>query len=273
MTYPGIEPIPQVMPPPALTDPTLLLQQFQPLNLTQPLKRSIIVSAEGLEKHGKTTFMGSMPEPLIIFTTDMAGIRRANLTERFPHKDIRLVTLNDVDMSSHPDTIKDQAKSAVDDFKRQWRVALSAGRSVGIDNASDLWLLFRLAEFGRVKIESKTFGSEYDGINADFTNIIRQAYKHSVNVCLLHQVNAQRDERGKIVAGSYSRKGFRHMGPLVDELVSIYRTDDDGKFMLRVIESGFNASLRNQEWEVSADVAFIDYALKVFPRSTPDQWL
>jgi hypothetical protein len=256
-----------------MTNPVALLSQFKPLESLSQSKLSLTVSAEGLEKNGKTTFVGSAPEPLVIFTTDFAGIRRAQLDKRFPGKDIRVEVLPEIDMNAHADNIKSSAKKAVDDFKSKWDNALRAARSVGVDNASDLWLLFRLAEFGRTKIDSRTFGSEYDGINADFTNVIRQSYKCAVNVILLHQVNAQRDEKGKITAGSYSRKGFRHLGPLVDELVYLYRNDDNGDFMLRVIESGFNSSLRNLEWKTNPDVAFIDYALKVFPQSTPDQWL
>jgi hypothetical protein len=256
-----------------MSDPSILLEQFNPLKNLQPIKQSIIVSVEGLEKSGKDTFMGSAPEPLIVFNNDYAGLRRARLDERFKGKDIRVVFIPEIDMNAHPDNIKDQAKRAVDLFRKQYDLALSAGRSIGIDNASDLWLLFRLAEFGRNKIESKTFGSEYDGINADFSGIVKQAARYPVNLILLHQVNSQRDERGKLVPGSYSRKGFRHMGPLVDEIISLYRDDDSNKFMLRVLDSGFNAMLKGSEWEWQPDIAFIDYALKVFPNSTPDQWL
>ncbi len=259
--------MPTIPPPPTVTAaPLNPLDNFQPY--VQNIKWRLALCVQGMQKRGKTHFALTAPGPIVVFTTDPAGLDRVKPADKFPGKDIRVHEIPAVAKNGHPDIVKEAAGKAWQELKRLNIAALDSARTVVYDSFTDIWLLARLAEFGKDK---GVKGIHYSGINAEFLEFSREFRTRNANLILLHKEGEERDDDGKIINGLYKREGFGKLEFAVDDVIRCYREDPD-KFSIQVLDSQ-NPAINGKVFPSDPQMAFATVAMAIFPNTTPDMWL
>jgi hypothetical protein len=126
----------------------------------------------------------------------------------------------------------------------------------------------RIARFGRL---TQVMPYQYGPVNAEYRNVIREAYKWDKNVILLHKMKAQyiNDKR----TGEYDRAGFSDTGFLVQVNARAYRygSEDGGAFAFMVEDCRQEPDLQDMEFE--GEMAnFPTLAAMVLPSVDPKEW-
>lgn len=199
------------------------------------IQRKLILSVEGQEKEGKTHFGLTAPGPIAFFDMDIGteGVVQKFLdekevwTKRYDFKDV----MN-----------QDHWVVTWEEFKTDYKATVRA-RTIGtviVDTMTEAWELARLARFGRIE---QVKPHHYGPVNAEFRDLIRNAYDGMTHVILIHKM------KGEYVNDKYTgrrvRAGFSDMGFLVQMSVRVWR-DEDG-FHLRILDSRHDADLVGME--------------------------
>ena len=110
---------------------------------SEPVRQRLIWRGYGEPGSRKTSFGLEAPGPLVIFSFDK-GLE--GVVERYQeHKDIYL---KEYEWSPTEDLSQEDAQALRDEFIGDFTHALAHARTVLIDKETDLWELFRYAEFG-----------------------------------------------------------------------------------------------------------------------------
>jgi len=223
----------------------------------------IIVSLSALEKQGKTHFALTAPGPIAFFSTD---IGEEGVVSKFTKDKV----IHIMDVARIGEDAAEQAPEEWDRFAKAYHGALADKkvRSIIIDTATEIWELLRIARFGRL---TQVMPYQYGPVNAEYRNLIREAYKFDKNLILIHKMKAQyiNDKR----TGEYDRAGFSDTGFLVQVNATAYRydADDGGKFAFTVADCRQQPDL--QEMEFEGDMAnFPALAMMVLPDIDPTAW-
>ncbi len=220
-------------------------------------KRRLIVVVQGHEKTGKTHFALTAPGPIGIFDLD---IGTEGVVEKFAtDKEIHLAEY----AVSFPYDQK-VAEKTWQQFRNDYKVILggSGVRTGIIDNAVEAFELLRIAKLGRLQ---QVMPHLYSGVNGEFRELLRMAYKSDTNLILIHKLRKQYVQEAW--NGKYERAGFGDMGYLAQVIVETFREDD--VFKLRVLDCRQNPMIKGL---VIEKPTFMKLALAVYPDSTEDQW-
>lgn len=251
-----------VIPPP----PMSALDNFKPYVPRSTYRFATVV--QGKEKEGKTNFALTAPGPIVFFSTDPAGFYRCQPDVRFPGKDIRPYFIPDYMRNGHPDVVKESAGRVWRELRNLHTLALQGARTVVYDSFTDIWVLARMAEFGKNQVK----GIHYGPVNAEFHEFIREYDKYGANLILLHKETEDYNEEGNKIRGSAQRKGFSDIGFDVDEIVRC-TLEEPSNFKIQVIRSGLNAQINGKVFNADPSTAFVDYAMQVYPQSMPTDWM
>lgn len=245
---------------------------------TQPKPRIIGLSV-GEVGSGKTAFWLSAPGPIAFF--DMGEYGTEGVIEDFQaHKDIYIKNFEWSPIEG--ETTQAEARDVRDAFMADFELAVQNARTVIIDKETQLYEIFRYAEFGGPSAAPK----DYAALHQKFRRLMSMAKATSVNLGLIEGMKDQwasvRKSDGSGTKGSPTglriRKGFDE----ADELVHIVLTHEraDGMFQYTVGKSRGPGGheVQDQTFVVAADpeeklTAFAEFAMKVFPDSTSDDWV
>jgi len=213
------------------------------LALDQAPKPRIILSVDGLDKHGKTRFAFSAPKPLIYLDFD---IGKEGVIEKFTKQSPYILTsppflfrpsevgFGEEESEKHSKEIVDAAWPVLQRFRTTYLRALRepclkvAGqkvmaRTVVIDTGTEAWQLLRLAEFGKI---SQVKPHHYVQVNGLMRDIVRAGFDSDVNVIWLHKLKAEwkdnAEGKGR-KTGTIERDGFDGMSYLVQANLLAYR--------------------------------------------------
>ena len=223
----------------------------------------IIVSMSALEKQGKTHFALTAPGPIAFFSTD---IGEEGVVDKFAKdKEIQIMEVARIgeDAAEHAPEEWERFEKAYSHCLRDKKV-----RTIVLDTATEIWELLRIARFGRL---TQVMPYQYGPVNAEYRNVIREAYKWDKNVILLHKMKAQyiNDKR----TGEYDRAGFSDTGFLVQVNARAYRygSEDGGAFAFMVEDCRQEPDLQDMEFE--GEMAnFPTLAAMVLPSVDPKEW-
>lgn len=243
---------------------------FAPLTATT-LYRTIARSS-GEVGSGKTRFWLTAPKPLYLMSLDKGteGVVDQLLQEG-------LVEAGDIQLAEydwHPgseDFSQEYAQALRDRLVADYYFALDAGRTVVWDKESDIWEMFRYAEFGAPNTAPK----DYAKLNQRYLALINKAKGYDVNFVLIQsmkddwgsQINAKTGVKQAVKLSTRSAWGFDRLDEAV--FLELHHRRDKGEFFIDVGKSRQNTGMQDQTYP---GMTFAEFGTMLITGSEEDQW-
>lgn len=235
------------------------------------LKHRLIARSYGEVGTGKTHFWLTAPGPIVVQSFDQ-GLEGVAL-EQYALKDIYPI---EYDWSPTKDLSQDDAIALRDTFIEDYEYALKHARTILWDKETDVWELFRYAQFG----EPNDAPRNYPQLNQHYRKIVNMAKATDVNFGLIQGMKDEwitvkkRKASGEVTeagAASGRRKssGFGELDGLVH--LNLFHDRLDGKMSITVgkARGPGGHDIQDQTFE---DLSFAEFAQLVFPESDEGSW-
>lgn len=260
------------MPPTARKPATPEWGNFNPV--TDEPRYRLIWRSYGPEKTGKDHFGLTAPGPIAIqsFDIGLEGVVEKFLKAPLGPKDIRYCEY-EFDKNS---TTQGDAQELRERFIEDFETALKVARTIIWDTETEVWELFRYAEFG----EASDAPKNYVALNSAYRDLIQQAYDQQVNLQLIQKVKEKwisvegTDRNGRKVmkphaTGEMEPTGFKEAGYLVQANIR-HSWDKENGFGIEVMNCRQNMSIAG---ETFYNIDFATLAQMVFPESDEAAWV
>lgn len=234
----------------------------------QPIAKRLIISVAGKERTGKTTFGVSAPGPIAFFPIDPG--REGVLEKVIKTKKILLP----IDERGNIETFDYRDATSPKDYERLWEKfkkcytdAFNSKeiRSIVVDTTTEAWELVRIARFGKL---TKIQPYHYGPVNAEFRDLVKQAYKTDKNLILIHKVkNEYVDDKR---TGNMERAGFGDIGYLVQINLRL-NWDKENGFTMYVEDCRQNMDIAGEVFREPQNT-FPYLAMNVYPDSELEDW-
>ncbi len=257
-----------------------------------PVKRSThfrtIARSAGEVGTGKTHFWLTGPKPVFVQSIDQgmegtvdqlleSGVVKEGEIQLAEYDwspgDItvrKLAKLTDneaIDLKAHAIALRDR-------FIADYYEALKHARTIMWDKESDIWQLFRYAEFG-----ASTGGmpQHSDDLNLNYTALINKAKDYNVSLGLIQSVkdewgaygdvNQKTGKRGLSTSGRRVPSGYKRLGELV--FMEIEHKRVNGEFMIAIGKCRQNTALQDDEFPA---MSFAEFGQLLIPGSEESDW-
>jgi hypothetical protein len=233
----------------------------------EPIYR-IVSSVEGDWKCGKTHLGLTQPssekhgqEGIGLIEFDMGD---EGVVQKFSVKDVKVSHYNAKiaapdDMSGQAilDYRAECAEKVYLSFRKDWGYALNYFRSLVVDTGNELWELMRMAAFGKIE---QVKPHHYAPVNAEFRDLLREAFNSKCNVMFLHSVKDQylNDKR----TGKKERAGFSGIEGVSQVNLIAYRTPVDER---EDGDLGFRVEVKNCRLNPALDGEVFEPPMNEFP--------
>jgi hypothetical protein len=244
-------------------------------------RQRIIARSLGEFGTGKTHFWLGAPSPTVVFSMDR-GLE--GVVEKFAGREIYYKEYNwsPVRAAKEEKTLQEQAIELRDQFLEDFERAVGIARTVILDKETDIWELFRYAEFGAPNDDPRNYpylNSQY----RDWINIGKESD------CNMGFIQSMKDEWGSVINPKNGKKqgqatgrripqGFGELEGLVHMNLThswrLQKDDEGNQRPVFVIEAGKTRGpggfdVQGQTYE---NVTFAQFAQEVFPDSDPSDW-
>jgi hypothetical protein len=238
---------------------------------TEDCKPRIIGASFGEEKVGKTTFWLGAPGPIVIFNLDQ-GLE--GVVEKFQvEKDIYV---SEIKWAPTDQLDQDEAIELRDTFAADFEHILKStdAKTIIIDKESDLWELYRYAEFGA----PKDAPLNYPSLNQRYRRVMNLPKAYGVNFGLIQgmkdewapKVNPKTGAQGAASTGARKRWGFKELPSIVN--VNIEHSRHAGEFRIAVGGTRGPGS-ENVADQTFTNSSFVELGMLMFPGTSEDDWL
>jgi hypothetical protein len=232
-----------------------------------PYKPRIIGRSAGEPGTGKTHFWLGAPGPIVVMSFDQ-GLE--GVVEKF--QDLKDVHVAQYDWSPTEELSQEEAVELRDTFTKDFEHAIQHARTVIIDRESDLWELFRYAEFGAPNDAPRN----YPQLNQRYRRLINMPKSTDINFGLIQGMKSVWGQKAKssggltpFDTGERTSAGFGELEGLVH--VNIEHVREDGEFKIRVGKSRGPGAMEVQDQEY-AGLTFAEFGQLLFPDSDEDSW-
>lgn len=248
----------------------LIIPGFQVAEPDNDSITGLVISSTGTEKSGKTDWaLRGTPGPLAYI-----GVSEEDsefLVDQFAEgkrvlKKFISFPTGRIEVSASKSTYRKLWKQFEDAYYESLKV--KELRTLVADNATTIWDLRQLAEFGKLSQNNK-YG--YGPCNADMKSVITAAKQSGKNVIFIHR--SKKQYKGENWDGkSYERKGYGDMD-FDCPVVLAHSKDKGGNFKVKVIDCKYDHSIEGQEWDVVEDgMGFAELAEEIFPEKDGRLW-
>jgi len=249
------------------------------VEVTDQIKKRMILSIEGDWGTGKTDLALTAPGPIAFFKFDLnteVTLAKYARKKRIYMREYDVVDPNDRDAQTKAETM----------MKRFWLdyaacLESKTIRTVIWDTATEVWEQVRLAAFGRL---TNIMPHHYVQVNNGFRNAIRAAFDSDTNLILIHRLKDEwvnvpdpkdpTKEKGKRT-GRKERAGFSDLGFAVQVMVQTFFDPDDAGFQVKVLKCTQNPILTHRVYAQVGDMrtnSFPCLATDVFPGTDLAEW-
>lgn len=229
--------------------------------------KRLIISVEGMEKEGKTSFALSAPGPIALFDMDI-GLEGV-INKWVDEKEIYVASFDYRDATNQDEWLAMWMK-----MRKAYLTALKdkAIRTLVWDTGTEAWELVRLARFGQL---SQVMPQHYGPVNAEFRDMLRKVYETDKNLIMLHKMKDEyvligdrktgKSER----TGGHVRAGFSDVGYLMQMNLRVWRNEEG--FGLTVRDCRQNAEIAGMDISEPMNT-FPFVAAEVFGDTSPEDW-
>jgi len=236
----------------------------------QDVKNRLIWASVGAPGSGKTHFALTAPAPIVVFSMDR-GLE--GVVEPFQKK--KDIYVAEYDWSPTEDLDQQVAIDLRDKFIEDFEDAVQNARTVIWDKETDIWEMFRYAEFGAPNDSPRN----YPALNQRYRRLINMAKASDINFGCLQgmkaewasKVNKKTGAQGAAATGAMIRAGFGELEGLVH--VDLFHRYDKAEkdYIIEVGKSRGPGGFEVQG-ETLSNVTFAELAQMVFPDSTDEDW-
>lgn len=244
----------------------------------QPPKPRIIGLSVGEVGTGKTHFWLGAPGPIVVFSFDkgLEGVVE-------PFQSDKDIYVSEYDWSPTEDLDQEEAIALRDKFCEDFEHAIQHARTVLIDKETDLWELFRYAEFGAPNDSPRN----YPQLNQRYRKYINMPKATEINFgCVaglkdewVRKINRKTGAEGAGASGNRIRAGFSELDGLVH--INLFHTREKSEEASGAIKpcywievgkargpGGFD--VQDQRFE---NLSFSDFGQLVFPGTGEEEWV
>lgn len=244
--------------------------------LSKEARYRLILRSYGPEKVGKNHFGFTAPGPIAVQSFDI-GLE--GTVEKFLREGkVIVASAYEFDRSNLESIDQDEAIVLRERFMRDYKFALTRARTVIWDTETEVWELFRYAEFGKASDAPK----DYVTLNARYRDLIQLAYDSGCSLQLIQKVKEKwgsyeaTDQNGRkklkpIALGVMEPTGFKEAGYIVQTNLEHTWSKAEG-FGVHVVNCRQNMALAGEHYTGRSCPTFVDLAMMVFPDSTDADW-
>lgn len=242
-----------------------------------PIKPRLIGASFGEVGTGKTDWWLGAPAPIVVFSFDK-GLE--GVIEKYQeHKEIYF---RDYEWSPTEDLTQADAITLRDTWIDDFEMAIQNARTVLIDKETDLWEMFRYAEFGAPNDAPRN----YPSLNQRYRKYMNMPKATDINFGCIQglknvwdtKTNRSTGKQTPFNTGNKERAGFNELEGLVH--VNIEHVREGGKFYIKVGKArGPGAfSVQDETYEVPTHEegedgsGFREFAQLLFPETTAEDW-
>lgn len=233
----------------------------------------ILIAGEGHQKTGKTNFLLTCPEPIVVMDFDLGT---EGVVEKYVNKGRNIKTKR---YALDPDTDEKRLKAEAEERYEAWRsdfrtlcAKLKTG-TLGIDDGTGAWEIARLARFERV---DKAPPWLYPALNAEFRATLNHIKDTNLNLVIQHKMSEiwdskvnSKGQRESWPTGRYERAGFKHMGYLIQANLAFRR--EGGNFSIEVVDTRHEGDVAGYTLE-GKDCTYAKLAEALFPDVEEPWW-
>ena len=233
------------------------------------VKPRLVWASYGEVGSGKTHFALSAPGPIVVqsFDRGLEGVVEPFVTTG---KDVRVV---EYEWSPTDQLAQDEAIKLRDRFIRDYEIAIQHAKTVLWDRESDIWELFRYAEFGAPSDAPKN----YSALNQRYRKYINMAKATDINFGCIQSVKTAWDSTINPRTGreqprptkERERTGFKELEGIVH--IDLHHRREDGHFYIDVGKSRGPGGQDVQD-QSFMDFSFTDLAMMIFPDTSEADW-
>ena len=233
-----------------------------PLAPSQALPR-IIASSWGSEGTGKSWFWLTAPPPVVVLSLDQGT---EGVVEEFRQacKDIRVVNY-DWAPSAEESFTQEQAIRLRRQFIDDYQAACACARTVVWDKETDVWNLFRYAEFGAPKADVP---KDFDKVNTLMRKYLQLPKKLTINFGAIQSCKDEWVSQSK-KSGARVRAGFSETPGLLH--IDLFHERINGRFFTTIgkVRGPHAQSLTDQQFE-NLDIPTL--GMMLFPNADEAIW-
>jgi hypothetical protein len=234
---------------------------------SQP-KYRIIGASSGEVGTGKTSFWLGAPGPIVVMSLDkgLEGVVE-------PFRESKDIYVAEYDWSPTEDLDQDQAIELRDKFCEDFEFAIQRARTVIWDKETNIWELFRYAEFG----EPNDAPRNYPKLNQRYRKYLQMPKATEINFGCIQSMKDRWETRQKkdgsgsqgFNTGTRVRQGFSEL----DELVyfDLFHRRESGAFHIDIGKAHGPAALELQDQSFEG-LSFVDFAQLAFPGTEETDW-
>lgn len=226
----------------------------------EPVHR-LIMRSWGKEKSGKNHFGLTAPSPIYGMYFDPGSLE--GVAEKFCEPPLGPKEIHEVQYRfNKKKNTQDEAKALKAEFKEDYETFLNSDAKTGQIDETELWELFRFAEFGR----ESSKGQFYGPLNGEYRGLLHDAYDAKKNLQLIQKVKAVWEDdkpTDKIRA-----VGFPEAGNVVQVNLEHSWTVDGG-FKVTVYQCRQNMAIAGETFD---DLDFATLGSLVFPDTSESDW-
>lgn len=238
---------------------------------TGVLKNRIIGRSYGEVGSGKTHFWLTAPGPIVVQSLDQ-GLEGVALDE-YGKKDIYPI---EYDWHPTEELSQEEAQAIRQQFIEDFEYACQHARTVIWDKETDVWEMFRYAEFG----EPNDAPRNYPKLNQRYRKVVNLPKALDINFGLIQgmrdewkTVRAQK-RSGEVVekgqsTGNRIPAGFGELDGLVH--INLFHRRVAGEFMLDVGKARGPAA-RDIQDQTFENLSFAEFGQLAFPDSSDEDW-
>ena len=233
------------------------------------VKQRIIGASFGDPGTGKTSFWLSAPGPIVVQSLDK-GLE--GVVEKFQvDKEIYLAEYN---WSPTEELSQDDAIGLRDKFIEDFEHAIQHARTVVWDKETDVWELFRYAEFGAPSDSPRN----YPALNQRYRRYVNMPKDLDINFGMIQGMKSRWISKPDPKTGALKgfdtgervRQGFSDIDGLVH--LNLYHRREPGRFIIEVgkARGPGGQDVQDQTFE---SLTFPEFAQLVFPESEESDWV
>lgn len=239
---------------------------------TSEATQRIVAASVGEAGTGKTSFWLGAPGPIVVQTLDQ-GLE--GVVERFSSDKEIYVADYDLGQSGEAYTHA-LAEQARDKFVEDFEHAVKNARTIVWDRETDVFPLFSYARFGTDDAFGAAPPKDWDKLKGEIRRLIAMAKANDINFGVIQGMrNEWVSTRSKTGAKAATQSGNRIRAGMddIDALVHIDLLHERkaGTFSVTVGKSRGPGGQDIQD-QTFSNLSFVDFALLVFPDSTPEYW-
>lgn len=236
------------------------------------VKARLIGLSAGEVGSGKSSFWLSAPGPIVVFSLDQ-GLE--GVVEEFQQD--KEIFVQEYEWLPTEETSQEEAIQLRDQFTEDFEFALTRARTIVIDKETQLWELFRYAEFGAPNDAPRN----YPALNQRYRRLLNMPKGSDANFGIIQSMKDRWVTKNKsdgtgtkgFNTGERVPQGFGEADEIVHMTLMHQRINGEFSYTVGKSRGPGSREVQDQTFTVlDPKTAFTELAMMVYPETSEDDW-